>query len=230
MKKILLVDDIRSFLDLEISFLKRAECKIFTALDGAEAVKVAKKEKPDIILLDLVMPRMDGIQATRILKADPETKDIPIVIVTSTEKKEEALKAGANYFLRKPVNERMILDVIKKFVDIKEREEERVDASLKVIINKGGREIIAYTKDISTKGAFLITEEKFPIGLILPLDIELDEGRGVFIKTKAEVVREEREEIGERRVGGIGVKFVELSPEDEKVLSEYLNKLTRSKV
>ncbi len=224
MTKILLVDDMKNFLDLEISFLRRAECQIFTAGNGLEAVKIAKKEKPDIILLDLVMPQMDGIQATRILKSDPDTRDIPVVIVTSTDRKEECLKAGANDFVQKPINEQILLKEIKKFVDIKERQDERVQASIEVKINKGGKEIPAITRDISMVGAFIVTDEKIPLGSVIPIKFLLKDKE---IQVNAEVVREEREDVGAARVGGIGVKFVEISDADKETLRAYLEELKK---
>ena len=114
MTKILLVDDMRNFLDLEISFLRRADCKIITAKDGLEALKLAKAEIPNIVLLDLEMPRMNGVQCCRFLKADPALKKVPVVIVTALDKKAECIKAGADDFVKKPINEEAFIREIKK--------------------------------------------------------------------------------------------------------------------
>ena len=105
MHKILLVDDMRSFLDLEATFLSRAECHLLTASTGLEAIRVARAEKPDLVVLDIEMPEMNGIQACRILKSDPSTQRIPIIMLTSMQMEEEARRAGAEHFMRKPIDE-----------------------------------------------------------------------------------------------------------------------------
>lgn len=225
MTKILLVDDIRNFLDLEISFLKRADCQIFTASTGAEALKIAKQERPDIILLDLVMPEMGGIETTRILKSDPELKKIPVVIVTSTNKREESLKAGADDFVQKPINERHLLNEIKKFVAIKEREEERVPIGLEVKYRYMGIDRVNYSRDISNKGIFLITEKPVPIGVELELEFDLPEdGKFNRLKTKAVVVREEREEREGRIITGMGLEFRDLNEEKAKKILQFISR------
>ena len=225
MTKILLVDDIRNFLDLEISFLKRADCRIFTASTGAEALKLAKQERPDIILLDLVMPEMGGIETTRILKADPELKKIPVIIVTSTNKRKESLNAGADDFVQKPINERSLLNEIKKFVTIKEREEERVPIGLEVKYRYMGIDRVNYSRDISTKGIFLITEKPVPIGVELDVEFELPEnGKSSRFKTKAAVVREEREEHEGRIITGMGLEFRDFGEDQAKKISQFISR------
>ncbi|MDD5223385.1 MAG: response regulator [bacterium] len=225
MTKILLVDDIRNFLDLEISFLKRADCRIFTASTGAEALKLAKQEKPDIILLDLVMPEMGGIETTRILKADPELKKIPVIIVTSTNKRDESLKAGADDFVQKPINERGLLNEIKKFISIKEREEERVPIGLEVKYRYMGIDRVNYSRDISSKGIFLITEKPVPIGVELELEFDLPEdGKSGRFKIKAAVVREEREEREGRIITGMGLEFRDFSEEKDRKISQFISR------
>lgn len=228
MIKILLVDDIRNFLDLEISFLKRTDCQIFTASTGVEALKIAKQEGPDIILLDLIMPEMGGIECTRILKADPELKKIPVVIVTSTDKKEESLNAGANEFVRKPINENALLGVIKKFVPIQERQEDRVMIGLEVKYRYMGIDRVNYSRDISPTGLFLITEKPVPIGVELDLEFDLPlEGSPTPVKARASVVREEREEREGRIITGMGLEFRDLAGEERKKISQFISPQNR---
>jgi two-component system cell cycle response regulator len=121
MHKILLVDDMRHFLDLEATFLQRAECRVFTASTGVEAIRVAKAERPDLILLDIEMPEMNGIQACRILKSDPITQKIPVIVLTSMQMEDEARRAGADHFVRKPVDEPRFLNEVRRFIPIRER-------------------------------------------------------------------------------------------------------------
>lgn len=228
MIKILLVDDIRNFLDLEISFLKRTDCQIFTASTGVEALKIAKQESPDIILLDLIMPEMGGIECTRILKADPQLKKIPVVIVTSTDKKEESMKAGANEFVRKPINEQKLLAVIKQFVPIQERKDQRVLIGLEVKYRYMGIDRVNYSRDVSNAGIFLITEKPVPIGVELDLEFDLPLGGSLTpIKAKSVVIREEREEREGRIITGMGLEFKGLGKDEQDHLTEFISQQTK---
>jgi two-component system, cell cycle response regulator DivK len=90
------------------------------ALDGQEGVRIAKAELPDLILMDIQLPIMDGYEATRLIKADPALKAIPIIIVTSyalsgDETKAEA--AGCDAYVPKPFSPRVLLAKIKEFLN-----------------------------------------------------------------------------------------------------------------
>lgn len=104
--KILVADDEPLNLLLYSEMLKSAGHIIITATDGLDAIEHAKKEKPDIVILDWNMPRLDGLEALKELKKDPEFEDVPVVmitgIMTSPDNLKVALEAGAMEFLRKP--------------------------------------------------------------------------------------------------------------------------------
>src|SRR4051812_23169294 len=74
--KILVVDDNPQNIELLVAFLETLPCKIITAVDGVDALEKVMREKPDLILLDVMMPRMSGFQVCRKLKSDPRTRDI----------------------------------------------------------------------------------------------------------------------------------------------------------
>jgi PAS domain S-box-containing protein len=103
-KTILVVDDeanIRKFINYELS--KRGH-KIYEASCGKEAVDMARKYHPDLITLDITMPDINGFDVTVVLKNDPETKDIPILIITVIEDEKKAYRLGANDYLTKPIS------------------------------------------------------------------------------------------------------------------------------
>ncbi|HEY4716484.1 MAG TPA: response regulator [bacterium] len=225
MTKILLADDMRNFLDLEISFLRRTDCRIITAKDGVDALKLAKEEKPDIILLDLEMPRMTGIEACRILKNDEKLKKIPIVIVTSHAKKNECLKVGADYFIQKPVNEVQLLLAIKKFVSIKDRIDARSPISVLVIYKYKNKTYAAYTRDLSSSGVFIITRDLLPIGAEVKMEIELAHpkvGNGIKVKADANVIRIEKGEEGGYIIGGMGVRFSTINDKGQRDIKKFI--------
>jgi len=87
--------------------------------DGAEAVRVITERRPDLVLMDISLPVMDGLEATRLLRGEPETARIPIVLVTAHAMKgnrEEALAAGADDFLTKPFSPSALRQLVHRFV------------------------------------------------------------------------------------------------------------------
>ncbi|MEL7489560.1 MAG: PleD family two-component system response regulator [Pseudomonadota bacterium] len=106
--RVLVVDDLEPNVKLLEAKLRAEYFDVLTALSGQEAVEKARAEKPDIILLDVMMPGMDGFEACRILKSDQETAHIPVVMVTALDQQADrvaGLSAGADDFLTKPVED-----------------------------------------------------------------------------------------------------------------------------
>jgi DNA-binding response OmpR family regulator len=106
-KKILLVDDSSTVLLLERMILSKSEYDVVTAKDGLEGVEKAMAEKPDLILMDVMMPRMDGFEACRKLRSQDGTKGIPVIMV-STRTELESIAAGHSNgysgYVTKPIN------------------------------------------------------------------------------------------------------------------------------
>jgi len=92
-KKVLVVDDSKTAILIQTTLLRRADFEIATASDGSEALQKALDDPPDLILMDVLMPRMDGYDACRELKRHPSTRDIPVILVT-TRGEEENVTAG----------------------------------------------------------------------------------------------------------------------------------------
>ena len=221
MTKILLVDDMANFLDLEVSFLNRVDCQTLIAKNGMEAIKIAKGEKPDIILLDLEMPVMNGIECCRILKNDPELKKIPLVMVTSSDRMEECYKAGCDDFVRKPISEAAFLEEIRKFVEIRERDDRRVPISVEVSYAKGEESYFAYSQDISMSGIFLITRDLFKVGQNVTLSFRIDDK---LIDGKGHVVRVITQESTGRQITGMGIQFADLDKESREAIRNYIER------
>jgi CheY-like chemotaxis protein len=116
-KKILAVDDEDDVLKMLVKRLTNAGYAVVTAQNGKEGIRMAKSEKPDLIVMDINMPEMDGAQAGQILKNDPQTKHIPILYLTCLVTKNEVEKTqnmiGGNYFIAKPYNPEELLMKIK---------------------------------------------------------------------------------------------------------------------
>ena len=107
MTKILVVDDAADNVKLLACNLEDEGYAVATASDGPEALRLARTEHPDLMLLDIMMPGMDGTEVCRQVKADPELKDIPIIMVTAKHLDEDVVKgldAGADDYVSKPVH------------------------------------------------------------------------------------------------------------------------------
>lgn len=118
-KTILVVDDTDWNRDLLVQLLEE-DYTVLQAVDGAQGVQVTQEKKPDLILMDLGMPVMDGWEATRRIKANDALKQIPIIAVTShamVGDEVEARKAGCDDYLPKPIDEDLLLKKIKAFLD-----------------------------------------------------------------------------------------------------------------
>jgi CheY-like chemotaxis protein len=115
--KVLIADDSEVFRQFEAKILTMRGYQVLHAADGAEALRQAVAEHPDLVILDLQMPVMDGVQVLAALKRSPETKGIPVIVVTTIgrEKDREILiKGGANEFLSKPIDGRVLLQRIRE--------------------------------------------------------------------------------------------------------------------
>ena len=114
--KVLVVDDCPTDLANLKGIVADAGCTVLAATSGAEAIQMAKSEKPDVIFLDIIMPDMDGFEACRQLTSDGETKDIPVVFVTSKNQKADQIWAqmqGGKALVTKPFTSDDIIDHIK---------------------------------------------------------------------------------------------------------------------
>jgi CheY-like chemotaxis protein len=118
MRKILIVDDIRSEVQLIANLLTPQGYHCLQASDGIEAMEQARAERPDLILLDIVMPGQDGFATCRQLKRDATTKDIPVVIVSSKNGESDrfwAQKQGAADYLSKPFSPSDLTSLVNRF-------------------------------------------------------------------------------------------------------------------
>ncbi len=114
-KSILIVDDDPSLLEMYVERIKAEGATVFEATDGEEAVRSAVCDRPAVILLDIMMPKLNGFEVLKSLKSDPETAEIPIVILTALAddaKRHEGLELGAIDFIVKA--ETLPLDVVEK--------------------------------------------------------------------------------------------------------------------
>jgi len=119
-EKILIVEDNPQNLLLMVDILTARGYDVVQAHDGAEGIRLAREHRPELILLDMQMPVMDGLEAARRLKADPETAGIKILAVTSFAMKgdrERILAAGCDEYMAKPIDTRQLPLLVRRLLD-----------------------------------------------------------------------------------------------------------------
>ena len=119
MARILIVDDSPSQLLGIQRIVEKLGHEFITAEDGAAGVEVAKRELPDMVLMDVVMPNLNGFQATRSISKNPDTAHIPIILVTTKDQETDrvwGMRQGAKAYLTKPVNEGALIKLVKELL------------------------------------------------------------------------------------------------------------------
>jgi CheY-like chemotaxis protein len=120
--RILVVDDNAQNLELLVAYLDEVDCEIDTAVDGVEALEKVQTDAPDLILLDVMMPRMSGFEVCRKLKADPQTRDIPVIMVTALNELgdiERGVESGTDDFITKPVNRLELVTRVRSLLRVR---------------------------------------------------------------------------------------------------------------
>jgi two-component system alkaline phosphatase synthesis response regulator PhoP/two-component system response regulator VicR len=123
-KKILVVDDERHIVRLIQVNLERAGYQVVAAFDGKEALKKIPSDNPDLIVLDVMMPFMDGFEVLKQLKAEVKTRDIPVVMLTAKTQDADVFRgwaSGVDMYLTKPFNPMELLTVIKRIFEARDQ-------------------------------------------------------------------------------------------------------------
>ncbi len=123
-KRVLIVDDDPVFVRILQADLRVAGYEVLAANDGYRGIETAQKELPDLIIMDIMMPGMDGHKTSELIKESHLTADIPIIYVTAKDgllDEELAIEIGADYFLKKPYEPDVLLSIIEKSLQAKEQ-------------------------------------------------------------------------------------------------------------
>jgi CheY-like chemotaxis protein len=227
--KVLLVDDVRLFLEFERSFFERTGCETLTATSGEQAVELARRERPHIVLLDWEMPGMKGDEVCRILKEDQRTKHIPILVVTNfgrDEVRDRCLSAGATGFVVKPISGKELLRKVGELLEIPYRVFLRAPLSIEISMMEGRirRKSEGYSVDVSETGMLLEAPEYIPRGSELALEFEIPGYPGP-LKLQGDVVRTFEKKARGRF--GVGVRFGGVPRGAQRLLRRYVQEATR---
>lgn len=214
---ILLADDSQTFLMYVGILVKRLGYQTYLAKDGVEAIKLAKEKKPSIIVLDCIMPRLDGASCLSIIRKDPDLMNTPVLVVTSygdEKAKEEFSKLGACGFLKKPVNVSDFHNAIKHCMKEKNhRQNIRVSLIMRALVECQDEKRELYASNLSVDGIFLRTIAPFEAGTELDIVFSVDQEDPVELKGKVVYINKLSPEM--ETEPGMGIKFIEV-PEDIK--------------
>lgn len=220
--KILLVDDEPDILEIVGYNLSNEGYQVVTAENGIEAVKKAKKELPQLIILDVMMPEMDGIEACEIIRKDPNLKDTVITFLTARGEdysQVAGFDAGADDYITKPIKPKVLVSKVKAL--LRRFKEDEVKDAVKIgnlVINRDEYKIVLKGKEIilPRKEFELLSLLASKPGKVFKRDEILDKvwGNEVVVggRTIDVHIRKLREKIGDdsfKTIKGVGYKFVD---------------------
>lgn len=220
-KTILVVDDEQDILDLIEYNLKKEGFKVLKAENGEKGIEIAKEYKPDLVLLDIMMPKMDGLETVELIRKDEELKRTPVIFLTarSDEKTEiESLNKGGDDFITKPISTTKLVSrikaVMRRFDDSSEPVNKLIAHDLEIdkdryVVKKGGKEFQLPRKEFEL--LFFLASRK---GKVLDRQALLNKvwGDNIYVvdRTVDVHVRKIREKLGDHyieTVKGVGYRF-----------------------
>lgn len=218
MPSILLVDDSGLFRGAGGEVLRRTGCDTLEAAGGTEALDLARRDRPSLIVVTAGMRGMTGVDLTRVLKADPAFSRTPIVLVGPPGTEVQAAKAGADATLPLPLDPEAFFAAIRRFLQVVPREEARSAVEWSITFWRDGLQHTGTILDLSRGGFFVRTEVRQPIGARVEVSFEVPVERGVrTIVAEALVVR-----LGKDPDRGLGCRFFQLSTASKNHLDECL--------
>lgn len=227
MHSVLLVDDSGLFHAVGEALLRRTHCALLTASNGAEALQVARRAKPELICVDAAMNGMTGIDVCRVLKADPTFSHTPVLIACGDDAaREEALRAGATGVLARPPEEVGFFDGVRKHLQVFPRDEARSPVGWSVTFWRDGVQYEGSIRDLSRGGIFVRTPVRLPIGARIEVSFQVPaEKSGRTVVAEAIVVR-----AGPEPDRGMGCRFFRLTSSARGHLEDCLRLLEMGEV
>lgn len=215
---VLLVDDNLLFLDIEKDFLQYSYVNVLTAKDGLEALIHIKTKRPDLVFMDLEMPRMDGTTCCRAIKSDL-FNNIPVVMVSSKDNEKNCYSAGCNYFISKPLDRDVFLDAARRFIPSIDRRERRSGTNIDCILHIDNKTISCRLDNLSMGGAFAITDYFGIPNSVVQINFKLPDGTVIDCPGRIAWINR----IEDNHHKGFGVKFALVTKEAQSALKNFIN-------
>jgi CheY-like chemotaxis protein len=235
--KILLVDEVPLWLEVQKGFLLHAHVRVLTARTCGKALVIARKEYPDLVIIDHHLPAMDGPTCCKAFKGDPALSGIPVIITSNTVGKNQVeafFRAGCDDYLEKSLDGTDFLEKVRRLVPSIKRRSVRVPCRFPVTGRIGNEVLAGTTEDLSPHGMYLACRYPATKGapLLLSFSLPGEDARILVQGTVAWINTQEDRHIPALHPG-FGVEFIRitgegLAPLREKELREYLEKHTQS--
>ena len=211
------------FRELESLFLARSG-RVLTAADGQEALEVALRERPDVVVTDLSMPGLRGDELCRRIKSDPDLGRTPVIIVTGRDdgdEHESAVRSGADDVVEKPVNRISLIQSVNHFLRLAERGLVRVPLETDVRLSIDHSESWGWSRNVSRGGMFIELEELGPEPETeLQIEFSLPELSHALAPTAKVVWRRRPHGAGDRC--GMGLQFLKLDRDAARQLDDFV--------
>jgi len=218
----LIADDLKMFLLVAKTFLEGRGIGVFTAENGAKALEMARARHPRLILLDLMMPVMDGAEACAEMRRDPAMAFTPIIIMSATSTpdiRDRCLKAGCTNFVVKPQKPGDLLTIIARILSVRQRKPARMPVVFSDAGSVEGLQQVGKAGNLSGTGMLLLAGKPIRAGSILNLEFVVP-GTGHTVKVQAKVPRVDQDTEG---TYGAGLHFLGLSETDQQQIVAYVS-------
>ena len=227
---ILLVDDLRIFLKIEQDLLEENGCEVITAFSALEALEKTREYMPDLVLLDLYMPDMDGAECCRLIKRDPDLKKVKVVIITSKSIAKDRMRcfdAGCDGFISKISTHTQILVEIERALSHKGSRPSVIRDTLDVSFHEpAGPRCSGVGLDLGIDRMFVATDKRVERHRILQLEFGIP-GFERRVRLKGEVIGVAKPSSEVSLVRGFHVRFVDPGASTLDLISEYLQEEKR---
>ncbi len=227
MSRVLMVDDAGLLRLLEASFLRRLGCDIVRAAGWSDLLDNARRNRPDLIMIDADRPEIDGATCLRTLKSDITLRRTPVLVLSDPARLGLCFEAGADAALSRPLTPGALETAVGTLGGIGPRRGLRRSARLtaRVVPEPGGAPRRCRVKDISRTGLFLALPELYALDTTLDISVHLpaQEG-GASIHARGVVVRQVPTDPDSHLIAGVGVRFVGLEPGMETLLAGFVGR------
>ena len=225
-RKILLVADVQLFLEQEKTFFNTGNFNLLKAFSGTEALEIVRKERPDLVFMDISLPDISGDKCCYTIKSDEGLGEIPVIMITdgvNAEDFDRCLQAGCDDIIIKPINSHYLLALAHKFLNVKHRKTPRFVAHLRVQYGTDSESLRTdYSVNLSTGGVFIETGNFLPLGTPLSVEFILPK-KDKTIRTEGRVawINHPELKIKPNLPVGIGIQFLGTSSDGIDAISQF---------
>lgn len=218
MPKVLLVDGARRDLQLFAGLLAGGRCSVLTAVGGEEALRIAKAERPDLVVFDIEPAHEEILEAWRFVMSDAVARILPTLVLAAPERQVEARRAGAGYLAVRPADGPRLVEEVTRVLALVERAAPRVPVDAEVSFWRAGEPGRGRIADLSRSGFFTACPDLQPVGARLEIAFLLpNDFAGRFVTGEAIVTRR-----SEALARGFGSRFSQLSASARRLIEEYV--------